>query len=121
MHRVTLVVSDLCGLWTIACQASLSGRRVLQAKILKCIGQYWLPYLSRALYFLSCPSTVFPTPLSTWCFQNPCNPRNCTISTPGPHRGKPKSSRAASRTNPRGQPTCRGVTKTTVETQGQCD
>ena len=29
-----------------------SVRRVLQARILKCIGQYWLRYLSRALYFL---------------------------------------------------------------------
>ena len=30
--------------WTVACQASLSGRGVLQARILECIGQYWLPY-----------------------------------------------------------------------------
>ena len=29
-----------------------SVRRVLEAKILKHIGQYWLPYPSRALYFL---------------------------------------------------------------------
>ena len=36
---------------TVACQASLSGG-VLQARILECIGQYWLPYPSRALYFL---------------------------------------------------------------------
>ena len=38
-------------LWTVACQASLSGG-VLQARILECICQYWLPYPSRALYFL---------------------------------------------------------------------
>ena len=25
---------------------------LLQARILECIGQYWLPYLSRTLYFL---------------------------------------------------------------------
>ena len=25
---------------------------ILQARILECIGQYWLSYLSRALYFL---------------------------------------------------------------------
>jgi len=30
----------------------ISVRRVLQARILECIGQYWLPYPSRALYFL---------------------------------------------------------------------
>ena len=36
-----------CGLWV-----SLSGRGVLQARILERIAQYWLPYLSRVLYFL---------------------------------------------------------------------
>ena len=36
---------------TVACQASLSGRGVF-SKILELIGQYWLPYPSRALYFL---------------------------------------------------------------------
>jgi len=40
-------------------------------------------------------------------------------STAGPHRGKPKSSRAVSGANPSGQPTCRGGNKTTIETQGQ--
>ena len=70
---------------------------VLQARILEHIGQYWLPYPSRALYFLL---PWPPTPLSTWCCQNPCNPSSCTTSTPGPHRGKPKSSRAASGANP---------------------
>ena len=39
-------------LWTVACQASLSGRGALQAKILERIGQYWSPYPSRVLYFL---------------------------------------------------------------------
>ena len=29
-----------------------SARGVLQARILQCTGQYWLPYPSRALYFL---------------------------------------------------------------------
>ena len=42
---------------------------VLQARILERIGQYWLPYPSRALYFLL---PELPTPLSTWCCQNPC-------------------------------------------------
>ena len=46
--RVQLFVT----LWTVTCQASLSGSRVLQARILERIGQYWLPYSSRALYFL---------------------------------------------------------------------
>ena len=39
-------------LWTVVCQASLSGRGILQAKILEHMGQHWLPYPSRALYFL---------------------------------------------------------------------
>ena len=82
-----------CGL------TGFSVRRVLQARILESIGQYWLPYPSRALYFLL---LWLPTSLSTWCFQNPCDPSSCTISTPGPHRGKPKSSRAASGANPSG-------------------
>ena len=39
-------------LYTMPCQASLSGKGGLQARILECIGQYWFPYPSRALYFL---------------------------------------------------------------------
>ena len=67
-------------------------------------------------------STVFPaalaaSPLSTWCCQNPCDPSSCTSSTPGPHRGKPKPSGAASGASPSGRPTCRGGNKTTVEIQ----
>ena len=63
-------------------------------------GAYWptlvaLP--SRALYFLL---PQLPTPLSTWCCQNPCNPSSCTTSTPGLHRGKSKSFREASGANP---------------------
>ena len=38
-------------LWTVACQASVR-EGVLQARLLQRIGQYWLPYPSRALYFL---------------------------------------------------------------------
>ena len=81
----------------MACEASLSGRGVFQANILEHIGRYWLLYPSKALYFLL---PYPPTPLSTWCCQNPCNPSGCTTSTPGPHRAKPKSSRAASGANP---------------------
>ena len=102
-------------LWTVARQASLSLRGILQARILEHIGQYWLPYPSRALYFLL---PYPPTPLSTWCCQNPCNPSSCTTSTPGPHRGRPKSSRASSGAKPQWTTTCRGGNKTIVETQG---
>ena len=37
--------------WTVACQVSLSGMGVLQARTLECIGQYLLPYPFRALCF----------------------------------------------------------------------
>ena len=74
-----------------------SVREVLQARTLGHIGQHWLLYPSRALYFLL---PYPPTPLSTWCCQNPSDPNSCTTSTPGPHRGKPKSSKAASGATP---------------------
>ena len=61
-----------------------------------------------------------PTPLRTWCGQNPCDPSSCPTSPPGPHRGGPKSPRATSGANPSGPPTCRGGDKTKTETQGQC-
>ena len=44
-----------------------SVRGVLQARILECIGQSWLLYPSRVLYFLL---PWLPTPLSTWCCQS---------------------------------------------------
>ena len=50
-------------------------------------------------HYISCCPSCQP-PLSTWCCQNPCNPTSCTTSTPGPHRGKPKPSRAASGAKP---------------------
>ena len=82
--RVVLVVSNSlhpCRLWParLLCQ----GGGALQAGILEHIGQYWLPYPSRALYFLL---PYLPTLLSSWCCQNPCDPSSCTTSTPGPHR-----------------------------------
>ena len=44
---------QLCDpVWPVACQASLSGRGFLQARILERIGQYWLPFPSRASHFL---------------------------------------------------------------------
>ena len=78
-----------CRLWPASLLCQGGG---LQARVLEHIGRYWLPYPSRALYFLL---PWLPTPLSTWHCQNPCNPSSCTTSTPGPHRGKPRSSRAA--------------------------
>ena len=45
-------VQLLVTLQTVAWQASLSGKGLLHAKILVRIGQYWLAYPSRALYFL---------------------------------------------------------------------
>ena len=94
-----------------------SVRGVLQARTLERIGQYQLPYPSGALYILL-PRP--PTPLRTWCGQNPCDPSSCPTSPPGPHRGGPKSPRAASGANPSGRPPCRGGDKTTTETWGQC-
>ena len=60
VHRVAWVVSDSLRpyrLWParLLCQ----GGGVLQARILEHIGQYWLPYPSRALYFLL-PSHQLP-------------------------------------------------------------
>ena len=112
-HRVTSVVSDYLRPCTVVCQPSLSERGFSTQKHWERIGQHWLPYPSRALYFLL-PQP--PTTLSTWCCQKPCDPSSCTTSTPGPHRGKPKPQEL----NPSGRPTCRGGNKTTIETQGQC-
>ena len=41
-------------------------------------------------------------------------------SIPGPHRGRPKSCRAALGANPSEPPTYRSGNKNTIETQGQC-
>ena len=57
--RVTSVVYGFATLQTVACQASLSGTRVLQARILECSGQYWLPYLLEH-YISCCPSHQSP-------------------------------------------------------------
>ena len=51
-HRIAWVMSSSVTLWTVARQASLSGRNVVQARILEGIGHYLLPYPSRALYSL---------------------------------------------------------------------
>ena len=88
-------------------------RGTLQARILEHFGHYWLPYPSRALYFLL---PQLPTPLSIWCCQNPCNPTSCTASAISPLWDRSKSSRAAAQANPSGRPRgrYRGGNKITV-------
>ena len=110
-------VQLFAALQTVACQASLSGKGVLQARILDVLANTGCRSLLEH-YVSCCPSCQLSRVLEG-C-QNPRNPSSCTTSTPGPHRGKPKSSRAASRANPSGRPMCRGGNKTTTETQGQC-
>ena len=63
--RYCLTLSDPvdCGLPGFSVREGL-----LQARTLECIGQYWLPCPSRALYFLL---PWLPTPLSTWSYRNP--------------------------------------------------
>ena len=75
-------------LWTVACQASVSEGFSKQEyrSVLANTGCHTLLY-----FLLPYPST----PLSNWHCQNPYDPNSCTTSTPGPHRGKPKPSRAA--------------------------
>ena len=80
-------------------------------------GMYW-PILV-AIPFLS---SIFPASLASdspedMALPEPCNPSSCTTSRPGPHRGKPQSSRATSGANPSGRPTCKGGNKATIETQ----
>ena len=100
-------------LWTVACQDSLLGRGVLQARILEPIGQCWLPYPSRALYaalatnspdYLVLPEPPWPKQLHhlhTWPSLGPCL-------------------QGSLRANPSGRPTCRSGNKTTTGTQGEC-
>ena len=59
-----------------------------------------------------CPSHQLPCAARTPATQA------AATSTPGPHRGKPKSSRAGSGANPSGQPTCRGGNKNHNRTPG---
>ena len=60
-----------------------------------------------------------PVPLHTWCFWGPCHLSSHATSMPSSHCSRPKSSRAASRGNSCGWPTCRGGDKTTIELQEQ--
>ena len=102
-----------CKLWParLLCQGGSPGKNT---------GACWPILVTIPFQGTIFPAALATNSLNTWCCQNPRNPSSCTSSTPGPHRGKPKSSRVASGANPRGQPTCRGGAKTTIETQGQC-
>ena len=76
----------------MAFQASLSERGLSGQ-------EYWSILASTGCntfleHCISCYPSCQP-PLSTWCRQNPCNPSSSTTSTPGPHSGKLKPSRAA--------------------------
>ena len=51
-------------------------------------------------HYISCYSSSQPAE-----YLNPCDPSSHTTSTPGPPRGRPKPSRAASGANPSGRPT----------------
>jgi len=72
---------------------------IFQAKVLEWGVTAFSSHTLLEHYISCCPSCQL-----TWCCQNPCDPSSCTTSTPGPHRGKPKSSRAASGANPSGRP-----------------
>ena len=82
-------------LWTVVCQPSLSGEFSRQ--------EYWSLLANTGChtllehYISCCSSCQIP-----WCCQNPCDPSSCTASTPGPHKRKLRSSRAASEANPSG-------------------
>ena len=96
--RVALVISNSlqpCRLWPtrLLCQ------RVFRQKYWNLLANIGCHALLEH-YISCCPSCQLPWVPSA--ASTPCNPSNCTTSTPGPHRDKPKSSRAASGANPSG-------------------
>ena len=103
--RVASVVSNSLRSCRL-CLPGFSVREVLQARILERTGQYWFPYPSKPLF----PAALAANPLPPQPPHRPGVPgaartpvrSSCTTSTPGPHGGKPKSSRAASGENPSG-------------------
>ena len=56
---VTSVIYNSATLWTVACQFLCQG--VLQARILECIGQYWLSYPSAAAAAAAKSLQSYPT------------------------------------------------------------
>jgi len=101
-------------LWTVFCQASLSGRGFSRQ-------EYWSIWANTGWhtllehYISCCLSHQLP-----WVPGAARTPATQTAALP-PHRGKPKSSRAASGANPSRQPISGGGNKPAIETQGQCD
>ena len=69
-------------------------------------------------HYISC----YPSHQLPWVpgLPDPCDPSSCTTSTPGPHWGRPMSSRTASGANRSGWPTGRDGNKTRIKTQAQC-
>ena len=84
------------------------------ARILEHIGQYWVPYPSRALYFL--PAALAANPPEYLVLPEPLRPKQLHRLHTWPSQGQ-----TASGANPSGQPISRGGNKTTSETQAQCD
>ena len=112
--RVTSVVSDST-LWTVACQASLSGRRFSRqdcCSVLANTGYHTLLEL-----YISCrPSRQAPEYL---VLPEPLRPKHCPTSTPGP-QGRTQVLQGSLRSKPQGTTHMRGGNKTTAETQGPC-
>ena len=66
------------------------------------------------------PAALAANPPGYPVLPEPLRPKQLPRLITWPHRGKPKSSRAASGADPSGRPTFRGGNKTTIETQGPC-
>ena len=79
-------VQHFVTLWTVACQASLSGKRFFQTRILEHIGQYWLSFSSRALYFLlpSCQLPLVPGAARTPVTQAAAPPLHLALTEASP-------------------------------------
>ena len=102
-------------LWTVACQASLSGRRFSRqdcCSVLANTGCHTLLEL-----YISCrPSRQAPEYL---VLPEPLQPKHCPTSTPGP-QGPTQVLQGSLRSKPQGTTHMRGGNKTTAETQGPC-
>jgi len=83
-------------LWTVACQASMSGRGALQARILERIHQHWLPYPSRAL-FLAALATNSPDYLM---LPEPLQPKKLHHLDTWPSQGQPQVLQGSLRSKP---------------------
>ena len=114
MHAGPLqLIQRFATLWTVACQASVSVgfSRQEYCSVLAATGCH---VLLKHIF----PAARAANPLSTWCCQNPCDPSSTTTSTPGPRRGKPKSSRATSGANPVEDPSAEVEIKPRLKPRG---